>query len=326
MNLLKNNRFLVGFTHGCKKAVDRYQQSVIGIAMNRFGENETGVFAASLAFYAFFSLFPLLLVLVAIGSIFLERIITYDELFDHIIRAFPLYQDWFRSNLENIINKRGAISIVGVLSLTWSASGYFNTLVRALNKAWPGVKPRNFIRRRLVAIGMVGGSLALLLFSSVSHSALDLLSHFQIPMRGKVAVYQTFLWKVLADYLPFLLTFLVIWLLYTTTPNVKVKKRAAMFGALAAAILWYLLNSGFTWYLKSGLVHYEIVYGSLSTIVSLLFWIYLSNLILLLGAYIGSSVQHVYFNTQPTPVTKPAETAPPNPSDESETTGPGTSG
>lgn len=296
MYIARIRQLLSGFAHAAKKISVRYQNSMIGITISRFGRNENSAFAAGLAFYAFFSLFPLLLVLVAVGSFILERFLSYEDLFDLIVQSFPLYQDWIRNNLESIVNRRGAIGIVGLVTLIWSASGYFNTLVRGLNNAWPGVKPRNFIRRRLVAIGMVGGSIVLLIVSSIASSVLELLSHFQIPMGGTALFYETILWNFISNYLPFILTFLIFWLMYYITPNVRVKKRAAFIGALPAAILWTLLNSGFTWYLRSGLVRYEIVYGSLSTIVSLLFWIYLSNLILLLGAYISASAQIVYFS------------------------------
>jgi membrane protein len=291
-------RLIVFITKQFNKLANYYQRSFIGIALKRFGENDTGAFAAGLAFYAFFSLFPLFLVLVSVASFLLERFYTSEELFDLIIRSFPLYQDWIRNNIENVLQRRGAIGIVGLITLIWSASSYFNTLVRGLNNAWPDIRRRTFIRRRLVAIGMVAGIILILIISSISSSALELLSHFKVPMGGTVLIYETFFWTFFTSYFPYILTLLVFWLLYYIAPNVKVRKRAAFIGALPASILWNLLNNGFTWYLRSGLVRYEIVYGSLSTIVGLLFWIYLSNLILLLGAYFSAAVQIRFIPTR----------------------------
>jgi membrane protein len=292
-------QFFIFFVHTFKRVTINFERSLLGMTLSRFGQNETSAFAAGLAFYAFFSLFPLLLVLVSAGTFVLEKFISADGIIDYVVFSFPLYQDWIRSNLNNVLSRRGAIGAVGLATLIWSASGYFNTLVRGLNNAWPGIKPRNFIHRRLTAIGMVGGSIFLLIFSSVTSSVLELMSHFKIPLGGNIIFYDTFLWKFLSGYLPYILTFFIFWLVYYMTPNVKVKKRAAFIGALPAAILWNLLNSGFTWFLRSGLLRYEVVYGSLSTIVSLLFWIYLSNLILLLGAYFSASAQIRYFSKPP---------------------------
>jgi len=62
------------------------------------------------------------------------------------------------------------------------------------------------------------------------------------------------------------------------------------FAALAAALAWELSTNGFTWLLSSGLVHYELVYGSLGAIIALLFWIYLISWILLFGAYLTAAI------------------------------------
>lgn len=252
------------------KVIGRVKHSIIGITLSRFGANDSPAYAASLAFYAFFSLFPLLLVLVSVGSIILEKYVSQNEIYDFIFESFPLYSDWIRNNLVNIMRRRGTIGIMGVITLTWSASGYFNTLVRALNRAWPGIKPRNIVKGRLVAIGMVGAIVLLLILSFLFSAALKLLSHFQVPMGGVINLYDTFIWDFLSKYFPVIFSFLIFWFLYYIIPNVKVKKRTAIIGALPAALAWNLLNTGFTWFLSSGFVRYEIVYGSLSTIVSLL--------------------------------------------------------
>lgn len=278
-----------------KTAVHKFTKSFLGVTISRFGANDSPAYAASLAFYAFFSLFPLLLVLVSVGSIILEKYISQEEIYDFIFQSFPLYPDWIRNNLINIMRRRGTIGLVGLVTLTWSASGYFNTLVRALTRAWPGVKPRNIVKVRLVAIGMVVAIILLLILSFLFSAALKLLSHFQVPMGGAINLYDTFIWNFLSKYFPFIFSFIIFWFLYYMLPNIKVKKRIAIIGALPASLAWNFLNIGFTWFLSSGLVRYEIVYGSLSTIVSLLFWIYLSNMIILFGAYLSASAQYRFF-------------------------------
>ena len=274
-----------------QKADAYYQRTSMGRALTRFGLNNAAVYAAGMAFYAFFSLFPLLLVLVAVASIILERYISQGELYDFIFGFFPLYQDWIRGNVENIIARRGTVSIVAVVTLIWSASGYFNIMVRGLNDAWPGIKHRNFLGRRLVALGLVGGIILLMILSFLTSVSLDFLSHFQVPMGGSISLYETFIWKFFSNYFPYGFLLLAFWLLYYVAPNVKVKKRAAFIGALPASIAWNLLNGGFSWFLRSGFARYEIIYGSLGTIVSLLFWIYLSNILLLFGAYLTAGAQ-----------------------------------
>jgi membrane protein len=65
---------------------------------------------------------------------------------------------------------------------------------------------------------------------------------------------------------------------------------AAFWGALVAAVAWELVTDAFTWVLSSGLIHYELVYGSLGAIIALLFWIYLISWILLYGAYLTAAI------------------------------------
>lgn len=276
---------------GIKGLISRFRQTTFGMAVTRFSENQSSVDSAGLTFYAVFSLFPLLLVIVSVGSYVLERFMLREEIYNLIFNAVPMYQEYIRTNVESVIEARGAIGIIGLLSLMWSASGYFNTLVGAMNEAWPGIKPRGFFRRRLIAISMILLLIVLLILSIISTSVINILSRLQVPLGGSVQLYDTDLWKFLNNYLPYIMTFVIFFLLYSYTPNVKVNKRAAMVGALFAAVVWNMVNMAFTWYVSSRYFSYDIVYGSLSSIVSLLFWIYLTNMVLLFGMYLTASVQ-----------------------------------
>jgi membrane protein len=89
--------------------------------------------------------------------------------------------------------------------------------------------------------------------------------------------------------------------LYRWTPSTEVRWKGAIAGALTAALAWELVKGGFTWYLRSGLVRYELVYGSLGTVAALLFWIYISSTITLFGAHLSAAVgRHVYGDSKAT--------------------------
>jgi membrane protein len=64
-----------------------------------------------------------------------------------------------------------------------------------------------------------------------------------------------------------------------------------LISGLLSGVLWELLNNVFTWYLSSGFSQYYLVYGSLWTIVALLFWVYLTATITLIGAHLTASIQ-----------------------------------
>jgi membrane protein len=90
--------------------------------------------------------------------------------------------------------------------------------------------------------------------------------------------------------IPFAVSMIVFLGLYKWVPRAQVPWRIALWGALFASLATQILNLGFTWYLSSGLARYERLYGPLTTIIVLLFWFYLTVLILLIGAHFCASL------------------------------------
>jgi len=78
--------------------------------------------------------------------------------------------------------------------------------------------------------------------------------------------------------------------LYRWVPNAKVRWSAAFWAALVVALVLEIAANAFAWYLSSGLARYRIVYGSLATVVALLFWIYLSGWIIIFGAHLSAAI------------------------------------
>ncbi len=260
--------------------------------VRRFVGSRAPEAAASLAYYAFFSLFPFLVVLVAAASFFLEDATAQQRLLNFVTQTFPVSQQIIQNNIERVLELRGTVGIVAIIGLLWSATGFFNTLALNINRAWATADERSFLGRRSIALAIV---VILFIISAASTLAIDLLPRLQIPLLGGTALYETALWKILAKLASFLFKVFMFFGLYRWIPNTVVKNLVALTGAVIAALLWDLVTSGFTWYFSSGLARYELVYGSLGTVVALLFWIYLSSLIALFGAYLTATI------TQPKP-------------------------
>lgn len=262
-------------------------------AIERFNDARASEAAASMAYYALFSLFPLLLALVAVGSFVLEREKAFQQAIGLITEAVPISQGLIERNIQQVLDLRGTAGIVGLIGLLWSAMGAFAALAHNINRAWPDAEPRSFLERRLVALGMIGTLAVLLTLSLVSTTVLNLLPQLQVPLWDSVSIYETPLWAALSNFIPWLFTLLLFLALYLWVPNTEVKRRAAFWGALVAALAWEVAANGLAWYLKSGLVRYELVYGSLGAVVALMFWIYLSSWITLFGAHLSAAIaQH----------------------------------
>ncbi len=246
--------------------------------------------AAALAYYTLFSLFPLTLFLISISSPVLNneqvnaQILLYTNDF-----LPPLPQKLLVEDLSNLLALRNQMSLVSIISLLWSASTVFTILAQNINQAWDA-PARNFLRQRLLAFAMIGSLTILLIASLLFTTILSLLSKLEIPLGGEIlkdAALQVLLLPTLTSWLFLFISFL---LLYRWVPNTNVRWSDAAWGALVATIGWELLKGAFTWYLTSGLAKYELIYGSLGTMVVFMLWVYLSNLIMLIGANLSATI------------------------------------
>ena len=264
--------------------------SVLRQAIRTFGEARAAEAAASMSYYALFSLFPLLLVLVVIGSFVIQREQAFDEVVRLISEAIPISQDLIRVNIRQVLDLRGPVGAIGLLGAWWSSTGFFTTLVRNVNRAWPQARPHSLFRRRLIAVGMVGTVIALLLLSLFSTTLLSVLPRFFAPVWADMAIYRTILWSVLSLTVPWFFTLAMFYAIYHWVPNTRVSRREALVGAVVAAVAWEVAKRGFAYYVGSGLANYDLVYGSLGAVVALLFWIYLGSWVTLFGAHISVAV------------------------------------
>jgi membrane protein len=259
---------------------------VLRQALAAFTESRASQGAAALAYYAFFSLFPLLLLIIAGGSFFLDSQQVYRTVLELFQRVIPISNQLITENLSRVLQSRGAVGIVGFLTLLWSASGFFTKLAYNVNIAWPPGSRRNFLEKRLVGLAMIGGLTGLLLLSLV----LDWISTL-IPILGTGASPSVGygLWNLtsgLASWLALLLLFLA---LYRWIPTSEVGWRPALWGAVTASVGWKIAAAAFTWYLGSGLGRHQLVYGSLGAVVALLFLLYVIAAIALFGAHLSSA-------------------------------------
>jgi membrane protein len=246
--------------------------------------------AASMAYYAFFSLFPLLLVLISAAGYFLQNQQAYDRVIQLVKDALPVSQQLINQNLQRVIHARGAIGAIGLLSLLWSASGVFTTLAYNINLAWPEAFRRSFLQKRLVALGMIG-VLGILMFLSIFLQAiLTIINQTNIPSISSLSIQNSWFWPILSNLPALFIMYLLFFALYHWVPTRNVSIGAALWSALVVTIGWKIVAGGFSWYLSSGLSSYELVYGSLGTVVALLFLIYIMSWIVLYGAHLSAAI------------------------------------
>ena len=260
---------------------------ILRIAFSTFASTQASQAAASLAYYAIFSLFPLLLVLIAGGSYFMNNQQVYQTVLQFVQNAIPASPQTIEENLKQVLMARGAIGITGLLTLVWSASSFFSSLAHNINLAWPNAPRRNFLGKRLVALGMIGGLIGLLAISLSLNWMANLIPVLDF---GNASSQHPNLWILLSNLGSWLTLFLLFLALYRWVPSTKVHWSATIWGALFASAAWKIAATGFNWYLQSGLGRYKLVYGSLGAIVALLFLIFIVSLITLFGAHFCAAI------------------------------------
>lgn len=264
----------------------------LGSALDGFNEADAAHVAAALAYYTMFSLFPLLLALIAAGSFFLERERVSQEAVRFVRQLIPISEQLIESNIERVLRRRGTVGLVGVVGLLWSGTGVFTVLVNHINRAWTEAERRGFLKQRLMGlgIGLIGVLAALLLLSLISAPALNVLPRLELPFGDQIAVFDRPLWTLIASGIPPAVSFLLFLNLYRWVPNTDVKWSEAAWGALFVSLTWEGAKRVFAWYVSSDLVQYQLVYGSLGAVVALLLWIYLSSWLVLFGAHLSAAI------------------------------------
>jgi membrane protein len=191
-----------------------------------------------------------------------------------------------------VLALQGTASLISIIGLLWSGSGVFYTLAYNISSAWQPHKARGFFAGRFIALIIVGILAGLLFLSVVSTAVVDLLAQANISLVGLNYTYTISPAQMLSRILPAAIRLLVFLGLYRWVPNTKVAWVEALWGAFVAALGWELTTIAFTWYLGSRWGRFELIYGSLGTIIGLMLWIYIGTLITLFGAHLSAAVAH----------------------------------
>jgi len=270
------------------ESLERWKQRLAGIpgaavllrAFEKSNEDHAKDMAASIAYFSFFSLFPLLVGVVAGASLFLERSEIQARLDRMLSDEFPGSADFLRTNIEALIDLRGAAGIASVAGLLWSASKMFGALSRGINLAFGIPKGHAFYLSKLRYFAMTVAVSLLLLGSVAASMALDVLLQFDPRRLGLDDTVTAALGGHLAS---FVFVVAIVWVLYTLVPYKRRPWRELLPGALVAALLFELGKTLFVLYLNN-ISSLQAVYGSLTSVIVLLLWLYFSARVLLFGA------------------------------------------
>jgi membrane protein len=255
-----------------------------------FNQRDTR-YAASLAYYALFSIFPLILLGATLFSGVLGSGVAEEQLLDMIGDFFP--PDTVRliqSNVQRALQQRHSFSLVALIGLGWSALSMFSNLTVAIDNIFHPTRWRPLWHKRLLALIMVIALAVLLLASLFTSLGIRLITMLMLDRPN------TAMW-IVNVFLPLGLNMTIFALLFRRVPRVHVRWDAIWPAAVVGAVGWELSQSLFVWYLDN-FSTFSVIYGSLGTVIILLLWIYLSSAILLLAAELCNALNTWYNQRQ----------------------------
>jgi membrane protein len=250
-------------------------------ALKKFNDDNGFFLSSGITFNILINLIPFILLLSALVGMYLYN---DQEVLDHMhtyLRDMaPAFDPKVMGNLMDIIQNRKIVGILGFVGLLCFSTCVFSSLRIALNIIFRVEKSRGMLRGIGIDLVMILLAGVLLLVSLILSSLVTFLQGYQgqIP----AAIGPTIQWS-LKYALPFFLTFCMFFLMYKVIPHTKVHFRSALQAALFAGLLWELAKHLFGWYVVH-LAAYSIFYGSLSTVVIFVLWVYYSSMILFVGA------------------------------------------
>jgi membrane protein len=260
-----------------------YGRRVVRLTYTGVRSKHTSQLAAGLSYYFILSLFPLLIVFAAALAL-----VPLPHLFDQILTLMGRFipadsMGLVKGVLRDVISPHGgSILSVGIVLTIWAASGGVAALVEAVNVAYNLDDRRGFVRKRLLAIGLmfaVGGLAVLALALMVVGPG------FGRWLAGKAGLGGVFvaLWPYLRWVLSIACAVLSIELIYMWAPSVRRAFRSTLPGAVIALVTWLVLSSGLGLYLRN-FGKLNKTYGTLAAAVALLLWLYWTAFSILVGA------------------------------------------
>lgn len=253
-------------------------------------DDVTGL-AAEMSYRFLFALFPMFIVIAAAGSMFAQASGVEDPTAELMAMGLDTLPADARSVIEGQLNsllsstQPGLLS-VGLLAALWAGSGGIKAVIKGINRAYDVQETRPFWRANLVALGLtllmavavIGGFLVLV----VGQFFVERLATTFGDGGWQQTVVSLARWPIVV-----LLLIVGMAFLYWAAPNAKLPFRWISPGAVLFVIGWLVATAAFGFYV-SNFANYNQTYGALGGVIVLMLWLYLTNIILLVGAELNA--------------------------------------
>jgi membrane protein len=270
-------------------AMGRLMESVPGRVIRKFLEDQAPNWAALIAWNALFAMFPIVIFAASLLGLVLRLFgQANDRIYSTIFTAIPGDPRPLLDAVTTVKSQSGVLFIVGLVGLLWGGSALFGSIEQAFAVIYH-TKPRDFLRQRLIAFGMVF-LFTILVGVAVATSAL-------LPALKHIPNIPEFLYSGVAAFILQVAVgitagFLLFGSMYYVIPNRKQQFRKVLPGALVAGLLFELITLLFPLYLSinNGINQYGKTFGLFFLLMTFFFFL---GLITMIGVEVNSVVYPV---------------------------------
>ena len=241
-------------------------------------------FAFSVAANSILSFFPFVVLLMTLVRRVFHSRVMYDVVVELLRDYLPAGQEFVIRNLNAMVNSRQRAQVLSLIILLITSTGVFMPLEVALNRVWRFPNNRSYIGNQLIALSLAFGCGVLALLSIGMTAGNVALMGFLLRGHGSgfIRIVGFFVMKAFAIAASIAIFFLIYWVL----PNGKVPARAVLPSAVIMGLLSEALKYGYIMALPW--LNFAEVYGPFALSVSMMFWAFLSGLLLLAGANLSA--------------------------------------
>jgi membrane protein len=262
--------------------------------VGEFQDDNLTDWAAALTYYGVMSLFPTLLVFVALVGVLGQYPQTSDALLRIVDQIGPSSAvDTFRKPIEGVVRQKGgagALLGLGLLGSIWAASGYVGAFIRAVNSVYEVRERRPFWKLRPLQLGITLAGVLLLALVALAIVLTGPVAHAignQVGLGNTaVTIFNVAKWPFIA-----VVMFVIVGGLYYVAPDVKVRRFRWLTPGAALALGGWVLASAALGFYASKFGSYQKTYGTLAGVILFLVWLWVSNLVLLLGAELNAQLE-----------------------------------
>jgi membrane protein len=258
---------------------------------DEWGDDNVGMAAAAVAFYSFLALIPALAALVSILGLVAQDG-NPEEVIENLFGALPAEAQSLLSEQLETISAQSSSSLsfglaVGVALSIWTASGAIGQLINTINIAYDEEETRSWFRRKAIALALTFGAIVYVAFAVFMVVALPRIIDASALGVGTRRILNILIWPGLA------LSFMgALAVLYRVGPDRSAARwRWVSVGSIFSVVAWVVVTLGFQFYVNQ-FGSYNETYGSLAGVIVALLWLWLTAVIVLLGAEINAEMEH----------------------------------